>query len=75
MSAFHLKLPRIARLTIAPFKGFFSFKTRTTTPQFDPDKTTLWMHLKEVARQDVILFWEPVINAVQEFKQERAKPH
>lgn len=68
------RLTRIGRLAIAPIKGFFSWKTRTTSPHFDPERTTLCAHLKEVARQDTILYFEPFTNAISEFKQERAKP-
>lgn len=67
------RLTRLGRLAIAPIKGFFSLKTRTTTPRFDPERTTLWAHLKEVARQDIILYFEPFANAVRFFREERAK--
>jgi hypothetical protein len=67
------RLTRIGRLAIAPIKGFFSLATRTTTPRFDPERTTLWAHLKEAARQDTILYFEPFTNAVRCFREERAK--
>ncbi len=65
---------RVGRLAIAPIKGFFSFTTETTMPQFDPDRTW-WAHIKAVARRDAILYFEPFKFAVRAFKQERAKPH
>jgi hypothetical protein len=67
------RLTRLGRLAIAPIKGFFSLKTRTTTPCFDPARTTLWAHLKEVARQDIILYFEPFTNAARCFREERVK--
>jgi hypothetical protein len=67
------RLKRIGRLAIAPIKGFFCLKTKTTTPHFDPERTTLWAHLKEVARQDTILYFEPFTNAIRYFREERAK--
>jgi hypothetical protein len=69
------RLRRIARLAIAPMKGFFSLKTDTTRPRFDPDRTSVWAHLKEVAWQDAILFFEPFTRAMKEFRDERAKPY
>ena len=70
----NVNLKRIRRLTIAPIKGFFTWKTRTTpVPRFDPKHTTLWAYIKAVAHRDAILFFEPFIFAVNEFKQERAK--
>ena len=36
---------------------------------------TLSFHLKELARQDTVLFFEPFKFAVRAFKQERAKPY
>jgi len=68
------RLKRIGRLVIAPFKGFFSSKTETKMPYFDPERTTLWAHLKEVARHDTVLYFEPFKFAVEEFKRERARP-
>lgn len=68
------RLTRIGRIAVAPIKGFFTLKTMTTTPHFDPERTTLWAHLKEVARQDTILYFEPFTNAIRAFKRERAKP-
>lgn len=67
------RLKRIGRLTIAPIKGFFCLKTRTTTSHFDPGCTTLWAHVKEVARQDTILYFEPFTNAIRYLREERAK--
>lgn len=67
------RLKRIGRLAIAPLKGFFSLKTRTTTPRFDPERTTFLAHLKEVARQDTILYFEPFTNAARCFREERQR--
>lgn len=67
------RLKRIGRLAIAPIKGFFCLKTRTTPLYFDPKRTTFLAHLKEVARQDTILYFEPFTNAIQCFREERAK--
>lgn len=67
------KLKRIGRLVIAPIKGFFSLTTRTTFPHFDPERTTFLAHLKEVARRDTILYFEPFTNAIECFREERAK--
>jgi len=69
------RLKRIGRLAIAPLKGFFSLKTDTKMPHFDPERTILWAHLKEVARRDIILYFEPFKFAVREFKRERARPY
>lgn len=70
------RLKRIGRLAIALVRGFFTWKTMTApAPRFDPERTTVWAHLKEVARKDTILFFEPFTYAVREFKQERAKPY
>lgn len=68
-------LARCLRLTLAPIKGFFSLKTETKMPIYDPQRTTLWCHLKEVARRDTILYFEPFKFAVRAFKEERAKPY
>lgn len=73
--SFTSRLFRVGRLTIAPLKGFFSFKTETKMPDFDPDQTNLWDYLKTVARQDTTLYFEPFKFAVRKFKQERAKHH
>ena len=69
------RLIRILRLAIAPLKGFFSLKTETVMPVFDPERTTLWAHVKEVACRDAIMYFEPFKFAVRAFKQERAKPY
>lgn len=69
------RVTRIVRLVIAPLKGFFSLKTETVMPAFDPERTTLWAYLKNVARRDTILYFEPFKFAVREFKQELAKPY
>jgi len=69
------RLIRIVRLAIAPLKGFFSLRTETVMPVFDPERTTLWAHLKEVARRDTILYFEPFKFAIRAFKHERAKPY
>lgn len=69
------RLKCIGRLAIAPLKGFFSLKTETVMPVYDPKHTTLWTHMKEVARRDTILYFEPFKFAVRAFKQERAKPY
>jgi hypothetical protein len=66
------RLTRIARLAIAPLKGFFTWKTLTTAPRYEPG-TGFWAHMKEVARKDTILFFEPFTFAVKEFRQERQK--
>jgi hypothetical protein len=68
------RLTRIGRLTIAPIKGFFTWETRTSSPRFDPERMTFRAHLKEVARRDTILFYEPFTMAIEEFKRERSKP-
>lgn len=68
------RIRRILRLAIAPLEGFFSLKTETVMPVFDPERTTLWAHVKEVARRDAIMYFEPFKFAVRAFKQERAKP-
>ena len=70
------RLKRIGRLAIALFRGFFTWKsTIGPSPRFDPEHTTLRTHLKEVARYDTILFFEPFTLAVKEFEKERAKPY
>jgi hypothetical protein len=72
------RLKRLGRLSIAPIKGFFKVPWNTLTnptPRFDPNSTGLWEHLKEVARKDVILYFEPFVSAVREFKEELAKPY
>ena len=69
------RLIRIGRLATAPLKGFFSWKTETVMPVYDPEHTSFGAHLKEVARQDTVLFFEPFKFAVRAFKQERAKPY
>lgn len=69
------RLNRIGRLAIAPVKGFFSLKTETVMPAYDPEHTTLWAYMKKVARRDTILYFEPFKFAVRAFKQERAKPY
>jgi hypothetical protein len=72
------RLKRIGRLSIAPIKGFFKAPWKTLadpTPRFDPEYTSLWAHLKEVARKDTILFFEPFVSAVREFREELAKPY
>lgn len=75
MSVLSRTVARYLRLAIAPIKGFFSFKTETKMPSYDPDRTTLWAHLKEVARRDTILYFEPFKFAVRAFKQELARPY
>lgn len=69
--AFTSQLNRIGRLAIAPGRGFFSFRTETTMPNFD---TTWWAYVKAVARRDAILYFEPFKFAARAFKQERARP-
>jgi hypothetical protein len=66
------RLTRIARLTIAPIRGFFTWKTMTTAPRYEPG-TSLWFHFKEVARKDSALFLEPFTFAIRAFREERAK--
>ena len=70
------RLTRIGRLVIAPLKGFFSSKTETETmmPDFEPDCSSWWAYIKDVAREDTILYFEPFKFAVRAFKQERARP-
>ena len=72
------RIKRIGRLSIAPIKGFFKAPWKALvdpTPRFDPKHTNLWAHLKEVARKDTILFFEPFISAIREFREELAKPY
>lgn len=66
------RLKRIGRLVIAPVKGFFTWRTRTTAPRYESG-TSLWAHLKEVARKDTVLFFEPFTFAARAFRKERAK--
>lgn len=69
-----MNLKRLGRLAIAPIKGFLTWKTSMSpAPRFDPEHTTLWAHIKALAYWDTILFFEPFIFAVKEFKQERDK--
>lgn len=75
MSVLSRIVARYLRLTIAPIKGFFSLKTETVMPSYDPDRTTLWAHLKEVARRDTILYFESFKFAVRAFKEELARPY
>lgn len=75
MSFLSRRLARVLRLAIAPLKGFFSSKSETKMPSYDPGRTTFWAHLKEVAKQDSALYLEPFKFAVREFKQERARPY
>lgn len=69
------RLIRIGRLAIAPLRGFFSWKTEALMPVYDPERTSFGAHLKELARQDTVLYFEPFKFAVRAFKQERAKPY
>lgn len=66
------RLKRFWRLAIAPVKGFFTWKTMTTAPRYEPG-TGFWAHMKEVARRDTILFYEPFTFAIRAFREERAK--
>lgn len=66
------RLTRIGRLAIAPIKGFFTCETMITFPRYEPG-TSLWVHLKEVARKDSVLFLEPFTFAIRAFREERAK--
>jgi len=66
------RLKRTGRLAIAPFKGFFTWETKTTFPRYEPG-TSLWAHLKVVARKDTALFFEPFTFAIKAFREERAK--
>jgi len=66
------RLKRTGRLAIAPIKGFFTWKTETTSPRYEPG-TSLWVHFKEVARKDSALFLEPFTFAIRAFREERAK--
>lgn len=67
------RLKRAGRLAIALIKGFFSFKTETKMPDFEPDRTTLWAYIKAVARRDTILYFEPFTFAIRAFREERAR--
>lgn len=66
------RLTRIRRLAIALFRGFFTWETRTTAARYEPG-TSLWAHVKEVARRDTILFYEPFTFAIKAFREERAR--
>lgn len=66
------QLKRTGRLAIAPIKGFFTWGTETTSPRYEPG-TSLWVHVKEVARKDSELFLEPFTFAIRAFREERAK--
>lgn len=66
------RLKRTGRLAIAPIKGFFTWKTETTASRYKPG-TSLWAHLKAVARNDTALFFEPFTFAARAFREERAK--
>ena len=66
------RIKRLGRLTVAPIKGFFTWSTKTASPRYEPG-TSLWSHLKEVARRDTILFYEPFTFAIKAFREERAK--
>lgn len=68
----NMNLNRIGRLAIAPIKGFFTWETMTTSPRYEPG-TSLWAHLKDVARKDSALFMEPFTFAIRAFREERAK--
>lgn len=68
-----MNLKRIGRLAIAPLKGFFSLKTETKMPDFEPDRSTWWAYIKAVARRDTILYFEPFTFAIRAFREERAK--
>lgn len=67
------RLNRIGRLAIAPVKGFFSLKTETVGPDFEPGRGTWGAYLKAVVRQDIAQFFEPFKFAVRAFREERAK--
>lgn len=67
------RLIRIGRLAIAPLRGFFSLKTETVMPVYDPERMSFGAYLKEVARRDTILYFEPFKFAVRAFREERAK--
>lgn len=69
------RLTRIGRLAIAPLKGFFSLKTETVMPDFEPGRGTWWAYIKAVAHRDTILYFEPFKFAIRAFKQEFAKPY
>jgi len=66
------RLKRTGRLAIAPIKGFFTWGTKTTAPRYELG-TSLWAHLKAVARKDTTLFFEPFTFAIKAFREERAK--
>lgn len=65
----HIK--RTGRLIFALIKGFFSWGPRPSRRY--PDSPTLLAHIKEAARQDISLIFEPFTNAIREFKKEQAK--
>jgi hypothetical protein len=67
------RLIRLGRLAIAPLKGFFSLKTETVMPVYDPERMNLWTYTIAVARRDTVLYFEPFKFAIRAFKQERAK--
>lgn len=67
------RLIRIGRLAIVPLKGFFSLKTETVMPVYDPESMSFGAYLIAVARRDTILYFEPFRFAIRAFKQERAK--
>ncbi len=69
------RLTRIGRLAVAPLKGFFSSKTETVMPVYDPQRIGFVGYLREVAHRDTVLYFEPFKFAVRAFKQERAKPY
>lgn len=66
------RLTRIGRLAIALIKGFFTWRTETTAPRYEPG-TSVWAYFKEVARKDSALFLEPFTFAIRAFREERAK--
>lgn len=72
--AFTSQLNHIGRLAIAPVRGFLSFKTETTMPDFDLGRATWWAYVKAVARRDAALYLEPFKFAVRSFKEELARP-
>lgn len=47
--------------------------TQPNALTFDPKHTTSWAHLKEVARQEIIFYFEPFTNEVRYFREERVK--
>lgn len=63
----HVK--RTGRLIFALIKGFFSWGPRPS-PRY-PDSPTLLAHIKEVARQDIILFLSLLLMQSKNLKRSK----